>query len=74
MAINFPSNPARDDEHTSTGIVWTCISSVFSGDPYDAWGRKASAPGGNPSGGTMISIDMGTFPETENASIDAGSF
>lgn len=41
MAINFPSNPTKDDEHTSSGVVWVCISSITSGDSYDAWGRKA---------------------------------
>ena len=44
MAINFPLNPTKDQEHLSSGITWICTQAKSAGDTYDSWGRKKVEP------------------------------
>jgi len=53
------------------GITGQVLKKV-SGNDYDT--EWANESGGGGATGTLISIDMGTFPAPENGRINAGSF
>lgn len=60
------------DLHIPVGGVTGQVLTKLSNDEYDTiW---ADGGGGSTPTGTNIYIDMGTFPEPQNANIDAGGF